>query len=240
VGPQGPQGATGAQGIQGLTGALGPQGTIGPQGATGSAGATGPQGEIGPQGPKGDKGDPGSSAPPPTGFELRNYSGGVQTVYDNATGLEWAKKTGSVGGAVICSTLPACPDPHNVNNVYQWAPSGTAANGPLFTNFLARINTALSTSSDGSTVADVCFAGHCDWRIPNIAELRTILLTQFPCSTSPCIDPIFGPTSAFFYWSSTTFAGNPGSAWDVFFNDGGVGFGGKGNGGFARAVRGGR
>ena len=67
----------------------------------------------------------------------------------------WEKKTGSVGSAVSCSTLPPCPDPQNVNNVYEWSASGTAADGPLFTNFLARINTALSTSKDGSTVADV-------------------------------------------------------------------------------------
>jgi len=46
-------------------------------------------------------------------------------------------------------------------------------------------------------------------RAPNIAELRTILLSQYPCRTNPCIDPIFGPTQAF-YWSSTTLANFPG------------------------------
>jgi len=37
-------------------------------------------------------------------------------------------------------------------------------------------------------------------RASNIAELLTILLSQYPCGTNPCIDPIFGPTQAF-CWS---------------------------------------
>jgi len=162
---------------------------------------------------------------------------GNGTITDDQTGLMWEKKTGSVGSAVSCSTLPPCPDPQNVNNVYEWSASGTAADGPLFTNFLARINTALSTSKDGSTVADVCFAGHCDWRAPNIAELRTILLSQYPCGTNPCIDPIFGPTQAF-YWSSTTLANFPGFAWSVFLPDRGAAPGSKIDSFSARGVRG--
>jgi len=105
---------------------------------------------------------------------------------------------------------------------------------------LDRINKALSTSDDGSTVADVCFAGHCDWRVPNIAELRTILLAICPGGVSPCIDSIFEPTQGSRYWSSTTDASFPCFAWVVGFDGGVVGFVGKDNGFFARAVRGGR
>jgi hypothetical protein len=76
--------------------------------------------------------------------------------------------------------------------------------------------------------------------VPNIAELRTILLEPFRCRTSPCVDPVFGPTQAFSYWSSTTFANFTGSAWLVSFGDGFVANGNKSLDNLARAVRGGR
>jgi hypothetical protein len=48
-----------------------------------------------------------------------------------------------------------------------------------------------------------CFADHCDWRLPNLVEIRTILdcdLTQSPIT---CIDPLFGPTATSVYWTAT-------------------------------------
>src|SRR5439155_26311809 len=101
-------------------------------------------------------------------------------------------------------------DPHDVDNTYTWSSSGTAADGTAFTDFLSRLNAC--TSSDGSTVTAV-FAGHCDWRLPPIAELRTILDTsQGNCGggSGAGIGPNFGPTAASDYWSSTTLAGSPG------------------------------
>ena len=68
------------------------------------------------------------------------------------------------------------------------------------------------------------FAGHNDWRLPSELgcngpgvwgppgytcgssdphELETILLEPYGCGTSPCIDPIFGPTASNRYWSSS-------------------------------------
>ncbi len=84
------------------------------------------------------------------------------------------------------------------------------------------------------------FAGYTDWRIPTVFELQTILLASYPCGTSPCIDPIFGPTSAGVYWSSTTYASNPSAAWFVLFNNGFVNFALKSFTDHVRAVRGGR
>lgn len=68
-------------------------------------------------------------------------------------------------------------------------------------------------------------AGHCDWRLPSedgrnspftgARELESILLAPSPpspCGTVPCIDPIFGPTVAFYYWSATTDPTFPGFA----------------------------
>jgi len=129
---------------------------------------------------------------------------------------------------------------HDVDNTYTWSSTGTSPDGTLFTDFLGKLNNC--TSADGSSFVGEGFAGHCDWRIPNIAELRTILLEQFPdCTASPCIDSIFGPTKANFYWSSTTRADGSFVAWVVNFGDGIV-FGGDKDfvNFFARAVSGGR
>jgi hypothetical protein len=82
-----------------------------------------------------------------------------------------------------------------------------------------------------------CFAGHCDWRLPTVVELQTILLAAFPCGTHPCLDPAVGPTQPGFYWSTTTSAGNPDYAWIVSSFDGFVDTLIKTANYYARAVR---
>jgi hypothetical protein len=162
---------------------------------------------------------------------------GDGTITDNHTGLMWEKKTGTLGNVTLCFGPTDCPNPHDVGNTYFWTAGSTAADGTLFTNFLQRINTALSTSTDGVTVKDVCFAGHCDWRIPNIAELKTIP----NCGASgTCIDPIFGPAQASIYWSSTIDATHALLVWIVSLDGAGVTTFTKSSAIFARAVRGGR
>jgi hypothetical protein len=60
------------------------------------------------------------------------------------------------------------------------------------------------------------FAGHDDWRLPNVRELQSIVdYGRF----DPAIDPVFGALFGY-YWSSSTYADNPDSAWIVSFNDG--------------------
>ena len=60
------------------------------------------------------------------------------------------------------------------------------------------------------------FAGHDNWRLPNVRELQSIVdYGRF----NPSIDPVFGALSNV-YWSATSDAGNPGVAWLVLFNDG--------------------
>jgi hypothetical protein len=156
----------------------------------------------------------------------RDYGDGTVTDFD--TGLQWEKKDG-VGG------LADLANPHDVDNPYTWtAVYGEATpNGTAFTDFLPKLNGA---SINGVTLTG-CFAGHCDWRMPTIVELKTILKDPFPCGTSPCIDPVFGPTVASYYWSATTWPTSPGDAWNVFFDDGDVFHFPKGIAYRVRAVR---
>ena len=162
------------------------------------------------------------------------------TVTDLTTCLMWEMKTGTVGSAVDCS-MTTCSDPHDVNNVYKWSASGTAPDGVLFTDFLPRVNGQLCATSTCPGLA-----GHSDWRVPTLSELQTIVdLSASGCGMgSPCINSIFGPTVANFYWSSATFAGAtlaglPTLAWVVGFNSGISGTGNKSNFRYVRAVRGG-
>ena len=136
------------------------------------------------------------------------WVGGVQrfvdlgdTVLDQATGLEWEKKRNFDAKAD-----PA--DPRDADNVYAWTATrrGKAADGSVFTKFLAALN------APGS-----CFAQHCDWRLPTFAELQTILVSTEPCASRPCIDPIFGPTATGIYWSGEESAWHPVRAWYIFF-----------------------
>jgi len=167
---------------------------------------------------------------------------GDGTLADHQTGLQWEKKTGTLGSFVVCATA-GCPDPHIVNNLYKWSSTGTLPDGGAFTDFLARLNGEYDPSA-----ATGCFAGHCDWQLPKISELQTILIGpdaapgQAPtCSTPPCIDPGFaavgGPTASSYYWSASTSAGGPGFAWFARFDDGTVGDPLKTFGTYVRAVR---
>jgi len=160
---------------------------------------------------------------------------GDGTVTDNRTGLMWEKKS-AVGSG----------DVHDLNTVYTWS-AGNAdqkPDGTLFTTFLATLNGGdyynPTDMLDETASPGTCFANHCDWRIPTVVELQSILLAPFPCGTSPCIDPTFGPAQASFYWSSSSSAGDPVNAWVVVFYNGFAGSGNKVSTFDARAVRGGR
>jgi hypothetical protein len=163
------------------------------------------------------------------GSQARFIDNGDGTVTDTKTGLQWEKKTGTVGDRIDCEETQ-CPSPHDVNHTHTWCLANFrecanpgSADGTAFTQFLAVLNTP------------PCFADRCDWRLPtvnkegDVAELETIIDTTVPgCgSGSPCIDPIFGPTVAninFLYWSATTKPDPPPEeAWTVDFFNGVVG-----------------
>lgn len=87
-----------------------------------------------------------------------------------------------------------------------------------------------------------CFHSHCDWRLPTVVELQTILSKPFPCTTAPCIADAFTVAAAADYWTVTTLADNAGYAWGVFFGTGdvsAVSYGVKSTNNYVRIVRGG-
>ena len=160
------------------------------------------------------------------GVPCRYGDHGDGTVIDYDTGLQWEKKTATnVAGNLVCRPSDA---PHCVLDTYTWEGSQSFVSG---------------MSTDGSTATGglVGFAGHSDWRLPRVEELRGIVdlsvpgCTSFPYAT-PCIDPVFGPTLANEYWSATNTVTFPGW-WAVIFAGGGL-VGGSGSDLiFVRAVR---
>src|SRR5262249_8605883 len=120
----------------------------------------------------------------------RFVDGGDGAVTAKSTGLQWEKKT-------------AAASVHDKVDRYPWSTAGAAADGTAFTSFLAALNAS-------------CFAGQCDWRLPTLAELQTILLQQYPQGG---IDPVFGPLGDY-YWSSTSETNMATRGWVLSFQDG--------------------
>ncbi|MFI5395607.1 MAG: DUF1566 domain-containing protein [Candidatus Binatia bacterium] len=132
----------------------------------------------------------------------RFVDNGDGTITDASTRLVWEKK--SADGSI-----------HDQDRTYTWSSTGTAADGTAFTTFLATLNQSN-------------FAGHNDWRMPSVTELRSLVdYARF----APAIDPLFNTACApgctvltcscttilNNYWSSTTAADTsiPGFVWTV-------------------------
>jgi hypothetical protein len=196
------------------------------------------------------------------GAPLDYRDNGDGTISDENTDLMWEKKDQATGGL------------HNWNNTYPW--QGTCSN-----NSKTLCGTDADCSSGGRCVAAAgkltifqwvaelntrpCFAGHCDWRIPNVKELQSIVdyETYLPpvaaafnnnCTSGctvdgadhtrecSCTQP--AGSSQGYYWSSSSYAPSPlvkppGSvlAWGVIFGDGDVLSAGKTDNDYVRAVR---
>ncbi len=158
-------------------------------------------------------------------FEL-----GEGTLIDHKTGLEWERKNGADGSTNFENI-------HDVDNTYKYcdgvSPNCTDGNNPFDGNaatiFLAQLN-------GGST--NICFADHCDWRIPTLDELKTItILTN--CAAGPCVvDGILEPMAEAAYLTSTPeVVHGPNYISTVLFDVGQIGYSPRSTDLFVRAVR---
>jgi len=155
------------------------------------------------------------------GAKLSYMDNGL-TITDKNTKLEWMKKDNNNGD---CASLPGSLD-HDCN--FTWDEAFA---------FVADLNTA------------PCFAGHCDWRVPNVKELMSIVNygNQSPmisaefnngCESGACTVNECSCTESVAHWSSTSHESPDDAKW-VSFNDGEVQSGSKGTDWPVRAVRGG-
>jgi hypothetical protein len=175
-------------------------------------------------------GDDGALTP---GTALSYTDNGDGTITDNDTKLMWEKKDQTSMG------------PHNVNNIYPWSGScsvtttdacGTDADCPAGESCLAGDGQDIFPL--GMTVFQwvaqlnaTSFAGHTDWRLPDVKELQSIqdygtfqpqVAAAFntACS-SGCTITSCSCTQSGNYWSSTTNAVVSSQAWMVNYGLGG-------------------
>ena len=196
------------------------------------------------------------------GAPLRYRDNRDGTITDENTNLMWEKKDQASGGL------------HNWNNTYPW--QGTCSNSSsnlCGTDADCSSNATCRVSGGGMTIfqwvarlnTQPCFAHHCDWRIPNVKELQSIVdyETYLPpvdaafnnnCTSGCTVDGAnntrecsctqsAGPSNGY-YWTGSTYAPSPlvlppGSmlAWGVLFGDGDVLSAGKTDHDYVRAVR---
>lgn len=168
---------------------------------------------------------------------------GDGTIVDNITGLMWEKKEDLDDVPVDCSSeAGSCANPHDADNRYSWTIAATTFNGSAASVFLEQLNDrcnndvtlACSSDPDCTVPGGPCgFAGHRDWRLPNITELQSLLnyetftpttYTAFAvgCSASCDVEDsaTCSCTVSLPYWSSTTYQGVALDCWTIDFVDG--------------------
>jgi len=158
---------------------------------------------------------------------------------DNVTGLIWEVKTSS--------------GLRSSAHTYSWYSIDATTNGgnpgslganscdSTLSSYADQCNTANYVAAVNAIAPALC--GYSDWRLPSLRELQSLVDFSVPATgTVPTLDANYFPnTQPHYFWSASSFASGPGSAWFLLFDVGSTpGAYGKTSGLFVRLVRGGQ
>jgi hypothetical protein len=157
----------------------------------------------------------------------------------------WAACTAANPNANVVEATPTADFTDNGNGTVthaktglMWKQCAEGLNGAGCATGAATAMTWSAALAAAASANTANFAGHADWRLPNIRELQSIVET---CGHSPAINlTLFPATPASNFWSASTYVPVPANAWLVYFGDGDDDAHSKAYGYYARLVRGGQ
>lgn len=143
----------------------------------------------------------GLTCPPALPGEPRFRDKGDGTFCDAKTGLQWETKV----------TDSASQNWYLRTSTWS-SPQGILRDGSLFTDWLPAINqVASSIVYTQAWPTENCLGGHCDWRVPTVDEMRSLVC---PDSSTSCYAdvPLPGQTAVGGYWTTTAVKTGPAGA----------------------------